>query len=568
MSSTLATVRRSRLPAVVAALCTVAAGLTLGAPSAYAVPDSQWAFDEPGHSTWTVPDDVTAVQVELWGAAGGGASPGATGGAGAYVDALLDVVPGQSLEVYVGGTGDDRSTVDGAPHAGGYNGGGDGGARGVNGSGGGGGGATDVRVGGQALADRVVVAAGGGGTASSAGGSASEENGGDASDYSPVLGGGGATTEAGGAGAEGSGVNAGLGAGEDGQLGAGGAGQYDSHCRYTAGGGGGGLYGGGGGGCVNNSGGSGGGAGSSLLTDDAWIEAAGTNPDEDEDGYALITLLVSDAPAAPSAVAGDGSATVSWTAPEFAGSMAVSGYTVTAQPGGATCTTDGDLSCTVTGLHNGTAYTFTVVATNGVGDSDPSEASGPVTPQVGTVAPVVRFPRRGAFLSSWTVVRSSGEPAASLRVTTPSVCRAVGASVVFLRAAGTCRLAVVQDGTAVASASVPVAATGSGTTMTTTRVRFRGGSTFLTPASKARLAAWAPALRGSAVVVVTGWVSGMRTTGADRTLSHKRAEVVASYLRSLGVHVTAHYGAGSHWLGSSSRSRTTEISSYAAPVLR
>jgi hypothetical protein len=568
MSSSFAAVRRSRVPALAAALCTMAAGLTLGLPSAYAAPDTQWAFDEPGHTSWTVPDGVTAVQVELWGAAGGGSSPGSQGGSGAYVAALLDVVPGESVEVYVGGTGDDRSTVDGAAHAGGYNGGGDGGAKGVNGSGGGGGGATDVRLGGQTLADRVVVAAGGGGSASSAGGSATEEIGDDAGDYSSILGGGGATTEDGGVGAEGSGVTAGLGAGDDGQLGIGGAGQYDGNCRYTGGGGGGGLFGGGGGGCVNNSGGSGGGAGSSLLTDDAWIEASGDNPDEDEDGYALIALMVSDAPAAPSAVAGDASATVSWTAPEFAGSMDITGYTVTADPGGATCTTDGALSCVVDGLDNGTAYTFTVVATNDVGDSDPSEASGPVTPQVGSIAPTVAFPSRGAFLSSWTVVRSFGTPMATMRVSTPTVCRAVGTSLVFLRSAGTCRVSVMQDGTAVASAAIPVAASGSGTAMTTKLIRFRGGSTFLTRASKGRLAAWAPTLRQSDVVVVTGWVSAMRTSAADRTLSAKRAQVVAAYLRGLGVHVTTRYGAGSHWLGASGRSRAAEVSSFAAPVLR
>lgn len=277
--------------------------------------------------------------------------------------------------------------------------------------------------------------------------------------------------------------------------------------------------------------------------------------------------MVPDATTAPTAVAGDRSATVEWTVPEFGGSMAVTSYTVTADPGGATCSTGGSLSCEVTGLHNGTAYTFTVVATNGVGDSDPSEASGPVTPQVGTIAPTLSFPKHGGYLSTWTVVRSFGSPMATLRVSTPTVCRAAGASVVFLRATGTCRVAVVQDGVAVASAAIPVSAAGAGTAMTTTKIRFRGGSTFLTRASKARLAAWAPTLRG-ADVVVTGWVSGMRTTAADRTLSHKRAQVVAAYLRTLGVHVTARYGAGSHWLGASARSRTADISSYAAPVLR
>jgi hypothetical protein len=567
MSSTLAAVHRSRFPAVAAAFCTVAAGLTLGLPAAHAYPSSEWGFDEPGHYSWTVPDDVTVVEVELWGAAGGGTSPGGTGGRPAYVDALIDVTPGDTYEIYVGGTGDDRSTADGAPHAGGYNGGGDGGAKGRNGSGGGGGGATDIRYDGTALADRVVVAGGGGGSASSAGGTASDESGESGADYTDVSGGGGATTEAGGAGAEGSGASAGLGSGDDGVLGAGGAGQYDSACRYTGGGGGGGLYGGGGGGCVDNSGASGGGAGSSLVPEDGYVEASGDNPDEDDDGYALISLLGPDAPSAPSAVAGDSSATVSWTAPEFSGSMAVSGYTVTADPDGATCTTDGALSCVVRGLVNGTAYTFTVVASTEVGVSEPSAASGPVTPQVGTVLPSVRFPTSGAFLSSWTVLRSFGDPVATMTSSTPSVCRVRGATVVLLRRAGQCRIAVVQDGTAVASATFGVSAVGSGTAMPTRAVRFRGGSTYLTPASRARLTALAPSLRAhGTVVVVTGWVSGMRSSTAAQRLSLQRARVVASYLRSLGVHVTARYGPGAHWLGTSSRSRATDISWYAAPA--
>lgn len=88
------------------------------------------------------------------------------------------------------------------------------------------------------------------------------------------------------------------------------------------------------------------------------------------------------APAAPTdvqATAGDGAATVAWTAPEDDGGSAVTSSTVTAAPGGATCTTDGT-TCAVPGLTNGTAYTFTVVATNEAGDSAVSATSAPVTP--------------------------------------------------------------------------------------------------------------------------------------------------------------------------------------------
>ncbi|MEQ1698601.1 MAG: S8 family serine peptidase [Ilumatobacteraceae bacterium] len=87
-------------------------------------------------------------------------------------------------------------------------------------------------------------------------------------------------------------------------------------------------------------------------------------------------------PAAPSAVhgtPGNAQATVAWTAPPHDGNL-ITGYTATASPGGATCSTLGALSCAITSIANGTAYTFTVIATNEFGDSPPSDASAPVTP--------------------------------------------------------------------------------------------------------------------------------------------------------------------------------------------
>ncbi len=82
-------------------------------------------------------------------------------------------------------------------------------------------------------------------------------------------------------------------------------------------------------------------------------------------------------PTGVSGVAGNGQVTVSFNAPVSNGGAAITGYTVTASPGGATATgTSSPL--VVTGLTNGTAYTFTVKATNSVGAGTASAASNSV----------------------------------------------------------------------------------------------------------------------------------------------------------------------------------------------
>jgi len=77
-----------------------------------------------------------------------------------------------------------------------------------------------------------------------------------------------------------------------------------------------------------------------------------------------------------------GTVSVAFTAPTFAGLPAViTSYTVTSSPGGFTGT-GASSPITVSGLTNGTAYTFTVTATNASGTGPASAASNSVTPSL------------------------------------------------------------------------------------------------------------------------------------------------------------------------------------------
>ena len=88
------------------------------------------------------------------------------------------------------------------------------------------------------------------------------------------------------------------------------------------------------------------------------------------------------APTLPLATANYNKATVSFTAPASNGGSAITGYTVKSSPEGLTAT-GASSPLTVTGLTNGTSYTFTVVATNAVGTSPASSASVAVVPNCG-----------------------------------------------------------------------------------------------------------------------------------------------------------------------------------------
>lgn len=85
------------------------------------------------------------------------------------------------------------------------------------------------------------------------------------------------------------------------------------------------------------------------------------------------------APTIGTATAGNAQASVTFTAPAANGGSAVTSYRVTSSPGNISATGSSS-PITVTGLTNGTAYTFTVRAINTQGAGPASAASNSVTP--------------------------------------------------------------------------------------------------------------------------------------------------------------------------------------------
>ncbi len=259
--------------------CGNACGPTATCVSGSCVPVNVVTFAFTGAAqTFVVPNGVTAITIEAWGASGGSATNnsslcgtnGGKPGLGGYATGTLAVTPGETLQILVGGAGQPGP-------AGGFNGGGVGCNDSTTCSTGGG--ASDVRRGGTTLADRVLVAGGGGGAewtcsgnrAGAGGGLVGEDGtGGD----QPSHGGLGGTQTAGGAGGPGSSFPS----GSPGALGVGGA----SNTSLHGGGGGAGYYGGGGGGNDGD-----GGGGSSFI---GGVTAGATVPGiNDGNGRVLIS---------------------------------------------------------------------------------------------------------------------------------------------------------------------------------------------------------------------------------------------------------------------------------------
>jgi MBG domain (YGX type)/Bacterial Ig-like domain (group 3)/Glycine rich protein len=260
-------------------------------------------------------------------------------GLGGEATADLALTPGATVTLVVGGQGGSPPPCSGAG-GGGFNGGAAGGPYSFEGcvdGGGGGGGASDVRIGGSGLGDRVPVAGGGGGTPAGIGCG----NGG---------GGGGLTGGAGTPSVNSSSCGEADGSGGD-QTGASGSGQLGvgSAGATLGGGGGGGYYGGGGSGYVGGGGG-GSGFGPAGTTFQTGVHAG--------DGVVMVSYT---APTASITAPADG-------ASYYLGQVVRSSFTCADVPGGPgiqSCVDqDGSPSETLVDTSTLGSHAFTVTATD------------------------------------------------------------------------------------------------------------------------------------------------------------------------------------------------------------
>jgi Fibronectin type III domain len=253
------------------------------------------------------------------------------------------------------------------------------------------------------------------------------------------------------------------------------------------------------------------------------------------------------APAIGTATGGNASATVSWSRP----AGVVDSFTVEASTGGAVVQTipliaGSAASTLVTGLTNGTSYTFTVTALNAVGSSLPSAASNVVTPAVPVtvaVAPAIGVATAGnaAATIPWTAPAN----AATSAITGYRIQRYAGT--------GTAVLGTTTVGTTLRSATVTGLANGTAVRFDVTAVT---GTTFGAVSAKSNVVTpVAP------VTVALAPAIGVATAANTSALTRWTAPANAATSAVTGYRIRRYAGAGTTVLatttvGSTLRSAT------------
>ncbi|MHB1210439.1 MAG: fibronectin type III domain-containing protein [Acidimicrobiales bacterium] len=300
----------------------------------------------------------------------------------------------------------------------------------------------------------------------------------------------------------------------------------------------------GGGGGSSTGGGGGGGGGSSTG------------------GGSLPSTTAPGAPSSVTAVPGNTSATVTWVvSAASAGSGGITGYTVTSLPGGFTCNVSNPASttCVVSGLTNGTPYTFSVVANSALGASASSGTSNSVVP-FGPPGPpsnpsATLRGRTGSVTVRWKFSTDpNGSPITGYRVSS----QPGGLGCAVSPRATSCVVIGLASGTTYTFSIVAVNAAGASTPVTTKPVvvRYSSGpvakpqfklkqlslivypfataSAALTATMDRELSGFAKKVKAFDVrlILSVGFTDSQGNPTFNVVLGRARAETVATYLRT------------------------------------
>jgi Fibronectin type III domain len=185
------------------------------------------------------------------------------------------------------------------------------------------------------------------------------------------------------------------------------------------------------------------------------FQVAATNAVATGSSSRASNAVVAGAPGPPTGVkatAGNGQATIRWTAPATNNGSAIAGYVVTPSLAGvprpAVTFTSAATTETIAGLSNAKSYTFSVAAKNANGVGSQSSASPAVT--VGTpLAPTnaTATPGNGKAIVSWTAPTSGNGSPISGYVVTAFIGFAPAAQMMFASTATTETFAGLSNGT-------------------------------------------------------------------------------------------------------------------------